>query len=179
MDLLSRAFDGVPMALETSLSASEALARLQALKRWAPGKPLLTGTVEAGRVALTFAPGSGHGRAPARFEGVLDDSSGRCGLRGRFASPGGVRASSALLLAVCALMAFGGLTTGLAHLGIGSEPLAQVGLHLLFLVGWLAVVGLFARLALWNAAPSRQEMAELSGHLAAALDARADAATGS
>lgn len=174
MNLFSRAFDGVPANFATALGAPEALARLVALKRWAPGKPLLRGELGPERVLLAFVPGDGHGRAPTRFEGAFDVSAGACVLRGRFVSPVPTRVMTVLFLAVCAFMIFGGLVTGLGKLGIGQEPLAQVGAHALALVGWLAGVVLFGCFALWNAAPSRADMRELTAHLATALDVAVD-----
>lgn len=171
MRLFSRAFDGIAVSLPTSLDASEALARLAALKRWAPGKPLLTGQIGPERIVLAFAPGNGHGHAFSRFEGVLAPTGEGCELRGRFVSAARVRTMAALFLVACGFMAFGGLITGLGELGLGSAPLAQVGLHLLAVVGWLAGVALFAAVALWNAAPSAGEVRDLTKHLVEALGA--------
>ena len=55
MSLLPRAFEGVPADFASPLDAQAALARLAESKRWAPGKPLLTGQIEPGQVWLSFA----------------------------------------------------------------------------------------------------------------------------
>ncbi len=171
MSLFSRAFDGIPAVFKSPLDAPAAEARLLALKRWAPGKPLLTGVIAPDRVTLAFAPGSGYGRSRSRFEGRLEPAEGGCVLRGRFIGSGPTRAIAALFVAFSALMAFGGLLTGLADLRGGGDSISQVGVDLLGLIGWLCGVALFGCFSLWNAAPSRHEMRDMTEHLAAALDA--------
>ena len=171
MSLFSRAFEGVPADFASPLDASAALARLADLKRWAPGKPLLTGQVKPERIALGFATGSGYGRAWMRFEGRLEPAGGGCVLRGRFVNGATVRVFAALFIAVCSLMALGGLASGLGMLLQGGDSLADAARQALGLAGWLLGVGSFGGLMLWNAAPSRREMRDMTRHLTAALQA--------
>ncbi len=171
MSLFARAFDGVPAAFTSPLEVVAAQARLEQLKRWAPGKPLLTGRIDAQQIVLGFAPGSGYGRSRTRFEGALEATAPGCVLRGRFIGSGSARASSVLCLAVCGFMAFGGLITGLRDIAAHADSLADVVPRLLFLCLWMLLLTLFGALVLWNAAPSRSEVRDMSQHLAAALEA--------
>ncbi len=173
MSLFSRAFEGVPAEFASPLDASAALARLLALKRWAPGKPLLTGEVGLERIALAFATGSGYGRAWTRFEGRLESSDAGCVLRGRFVNGAPVRVFAALFIVFCGLIAFGGLASGLDMLLHGVDSLADFARRALGLVGWLLGLGLFGGLVLWNAGPSHYEMRDMKRHLTAALQADA------
>jgi hypothetical protein len=175
MSLFSRAFNGIPATFSSSLDRSAATASLMELKRWKPGKPLLTGEIGPDRIELAFVPYSGYGRAPTRFEGLLESSEIGCVLRGRFVSPASVRAATGLGVAVAGLMAFGGLAAGLRI--FLSEGDSLIGPHLLALAGWLLVVGLFGCVALWNATPSRAQVRDMTKHLEAALRASGSAST--
>ncbi len=168
MALFSQAFDGVPALITTSLDVSTAMSRLADLKRWAPGKPLLTGEIKPGRVELAFAPGGGYGRAPSKFEGVLESSQEGCVLRGRFVSRSSVRAVSALMIAICGFMAFGGLLTGLGTIGQAGS-IKEMGILVLGLLGWLLAVGVFGSIVLWNAAPARSEIRDMTRYIEGAL----------
>ena len=175
MNLFSRAFEGVPAEFGSPLDAPTALARLVALKRWAPGKPLLTGEIQPGRITLGFATGSDYGRAWMRFEGRLEPAGDGCVLRGRFVNSAAVRAFSVLFLGVCGFMGLGGLTGGLGMLLHGDDTSAHLAMQALFLVGWLLVVALFGTGILWNAAPSRGDMRDMARHLSTALQAEESA----
>ena len=171
MSLFSRAFDGVAADFASPLDAQAALGRLVQLKRWAPGKPLLTGQIRPEQVRLSFATNSGYGRAWMRFEGRLEPAGSGSVLRGRFVNGEAVRIFSALFLGACGFIGLGGLLTGLGALVHGGDAATPRAMQALFLVGWLLVVALFGVGILWNAAPSGYEMRDMAGHLSAALQA--------
>lgn len=174
--MFSRAFDGVPLVVATTLELPAAMAALGQLKRWAPGKPLLTGEIQSERIVLAFAPGSGYGRAPSRYEGVLESSPSGCVLRGRFVSSGSVRTTSAFMIVMCAFMALGGMISGLSDAFAEEGTFIQIGMKVLVVGGWLLAVGLFGSLILWNAAPGHSEVRDMTKHLQSALDADQSAA---
>lgn len=66
-------------------------------------------------------------------------------------------------------MAFGGLLTGLGNLRSHGDSFGQIGISALYLLGWLLALGAFALIILWNAAPSRSEVRDMTGHIEAAL----------
>ena len=170
MSLFSRAFNGVPAVFNSPLDASAALANLAALKRGAPGKPLLAGKIGPDEIAVGFAPGSDYGRARSRFLGRLEPTDSGCVLRGRFIRSGPRRATGGLCIAACGLTGFVSLTAGLLDILGNGDSFAQLAPNLLFLTYPIGL-GLLGCLGLWILAPSRSEMRDMKQHLAAALQA--------
>ncbi len=166
--IFSNAFDGVPADFPSPLTKAQALAQLQGLTKWGPGKCDIVGSVGSEaielRISHTFRRNNG-----TRFQGHLQVNGEQLSLVGVFQSSAYSRFSTGAALAFLALVLCGGLIGGIHTVFTRASNLSQALELIVFLLFWMTLGGLFGWLLVWNASPARDDVLALTAAIHAAL----------
>ena len=166
--MLSKVFEGEPSDFQSPLSGAQALAQLQELTKWRPGKLSLVGAVSADtielRIAHVFRRGNG-----TRFQGHLLARGEGSSLVGSFKSSDYSRFVTAIFLVFLGLMLLGGLVGGLYQAFTQASSLFNAMRIIGFLLLWVAGVCLMGWLVVWNGSPERNDVLVISTAIRHAL----------
>lgn len=167
-DVIARVFKGEPARFHSPLSSVQALAQLQEISNWRPGRLCLVEAVSVDKIELRIAHGARRGNG-TRFQGRLLISAGELSLVGSFKSSAISRFFAAMFLLFLGVMLCGGLLGGI-RLAFNPAPNLLDPLRYIALLSlWSGGVCLIGWLVIWNASPVRSDVVAISAAIRQAL----------